>query len=697
MRDNETISLANVAVLVGADVENPDPLVSVLVGRIRRYGGKAAKVDKVNEGHVACISLGDTPVSRQVGGVPDVPDREQGYVLASTTAEDKPAIVLKGHDRLGLLWAISSFNQLVHRREGNAAVRCAQIEDYPVSPNRGYLHGNVGTFSERITAEQSALYNVSFKFNKPVYKHLAFDYNRLKMLFRSKKSKGLWRNLADQTELVQKNIRDAGRMLTPLGIEWYGGFHPVIGPIETKLNGSPEDIKVMLHYARQVTKAGGHFYIQLDDFRFPLHPYDKEHFETAAKADTHILTELLKGLQKDTPKARIMVCPPFYWGPTSPTAEWYGEPRDDHLFAMGELPQSIEFQWTGPKVKSNEVKKEHVEWIVARIKRKPVYWQNAWASPHYNFVHYATDPVRCWKDWYYEGFAADIDCQTYNATFPRDFVLLATIADYFWNPDGYDPEASAADAAKKLAGPDCYQALAELNRVLSAFDPYGYAVTPAAAKHVDELEARAKEAEELWQKAVAQSKAAEFYTPMGGAVTGARRYVTKLRSNPKLKDYVKEAEIVMADAVKEVKLDDKKDCFLSPYDFVGGLGPRHYANKCPRRLSVWIYGTNTTWKAASASFNAGPIPATSDYDLIISGQDDEAEAQCNIRISINSKVIHEGKSPFVRNGWSTHTFRIPAALLRHTNRLLVENTDPGYLGAAPWLMVNYAVVRPRAK
>jgi len=694
---DDVIPLASVAVTVGQDVVNADPLVEVLTERIRRYGGKTEVVDSLGEGPRACISLGDTPVSRQVKGTPEVPGKPQGYILHAGEVGGRPVVVLKGSDRQGMLWAISSFCQLVHRRDGETVARAAEVEDFPVGRNRGYLHGNVNTFSERVSAEQSALYNVAFKFNKPVYKHLAFDYNRLKMLFRSKRSKGLWRNLADQTEVVQRNIKDIGKLLTPLGIEWYGGFHPVIGPVDTKLNGSPEDIRVMLHYARQVAEAGGHFYMQLDDFRFPLHPYDKEQFGTAAKADVHILTELVKGLREDFPKTRIMVCPPFYWGPTSPSAAWYGEPRDDYLSAVGKLPGSIELQWTGPKVKSNVVKKEHVEWITERIKRKPVYWQNAWESPHPNFVHYATDPVRCWPEWYYEGFATDIDCMTYNSTFPGNFVLLATVADYFWNPKAYDPEASVAEAARKLAGPDCYETLVELNKILSAFDSFGFTVTPAAAKHADELEAKAEEAEKLWAKVETQSKAAAAYTPLGGVVFGARRYVTRLRSNPNLAKYVKEAEIIKADAVKEAKLDEKTDQFLTPFDFIGGYGPRPYANQCPKRVAVWIYGTNTTWKAASAQIKVSPIPATSDYDLIVSGQDDEAEKPCGIRVTWNKRTIYEGECPFKRQGWSTHTFRIPAAILGHENRLVIENTDPGYFGAAPWLMVNYAILRKAPK
>jgi hyaluronoglucosaminidase len=686
------IPLGNVAVLAGKDATQSEPLIKLLVDRITRYGGKATPADVPADEHQASISLGDTPVSRQVKGVPEVPNREQGYVLATGEANGKPVAVLKGHDRLGFLWAISSFNQLVHRRDGKPVARAATVQDFPAALNRGYLHGNIGGFSGQFTAEQSMLFNVSFKFNKPVYKHLSFNYYTLKELA-SLGSKLLWRDKNAQSDDCRRNIERIGQLLTPLGIQWYGGFHPVIGPVETKWHGSPEDIETLLYYGRQVAKAGGHFYVQLDDFRFPLHPYDQEHFKTAAKADAYILTELLKGLQKDFPKTRIMVCPPFYWGPTAPSDEWYGEPRDDYLLAMGQLPPAVEVQWTGPKVTSNVVLKEHVDWITERIKRKPVYWQNSWESPHPNSAHYVTDPVRSWPEWYYDGFVSDVDCQTYNGGPPGDMVLFATIADYFWNPKAYDAEASVAEAARKIAGPECYDTLVKLNQALSTFDPYGFVVSPAAARDVDKLEAKAAEAEQLWKEILAQSKAAGVYTALGAVADAASRYVKTLRSNPKLKEYVEQAETVREDAVKEAKLDEKTDQLLTPYDFVGGYGPRPYANRCPLRLSVWIYGTNTAWKAASARFRVEPFPSASKYELIVSGQDDEADNPCGIRIRVNGKTIYEGKCPFARLGWSTHTFAVPAEPLRHENTLVFENTAPGYHGGPPWFMVNYVVVR----
>ncbi len=93
-------------------------------------------------------------------------------------------------------------------------------------------------------------------------------------------------------------------------------------------------------------------------------------------------------------------------------------------------------------------------------------------------------------------------------------------------------------------------------------------------------------------------------------------------------------------------------------------------------------------------FRVDPFPPSSDYQLVISAQDDDAEAKCHIRISVNDVVVFEGENPFVRFGWSRHTFRIPAGSLKRTNALRIENVeDTGRSGGPPFFMLNYAVVR----
>lgn len=87
---DEFILMDNVAIIVGKDVENPGPLAGVMIDRIARYGGQAEIVAAPGAKHSAVISLGDTDIAKQVKDLPATPEKEQGYVLHSTTAASSP-------------------------------------------------------------------------------------------------------------------------------------------------------------------------------------------------------------------------------------------------------------------------------------------------------------------------------------------------------------------------------------------------------------------------------------------------------------------------------------------------------------------------------------------------------------------------------------------------------------------------------
>ena len=64
------------------------------------------------------------------------PQQPEGYLLFPSEKDGVPVIVLKGSDSLGILWAITAFNQLVGKQNGRAVVRKAMVFDYPDAPGR---------------------------------------------------------------------------------------------------------------------------------------------------------------------------------------------------------------------------------------------------------------------------------------------------------------------------------------------------------------------------------------------------------------------------------------------------------------------------------------------------------------------------------------------------------------------------------
>lgn len=115
---DEFYSLQSTGIVLGEDVVKPEPLVGLLVERIEGYGGSAKVVEPPAEGFATLISLGKTELWKNCGDAPDLPRREKGYIIHATKLSRRNVVFLKGFDRDGLLWAVASFNQLVHNRGG---------------------------------------------------------------------------------------------------------------------------------------------------------------------------------------------------------------------------------------------------------------------------------------------------------------------------------------------------------------------------------------------------------------------------------------------------------------------------------------------------------------------------------------------------------------------------------------------------
>ncbi|MCK5804133.1 MAG: VCBS repeat-containing protein [Lentisphaeria bacterium] len=680
---DEYIPIGGASLLVGPATDATGPHAQFLRARIRSVGGSLNLVDSLDKAGPVCVVLGNSPDCAALLVKHPVPTREQGYTLNTIVTGKRTLVVLRGHDRLGLLWAISTFSQLLHMREGKAVVRAADIRDYPVVQNRGFIAGNWA---------DGAYYSIAFKFNKPVFQ------NGLVPRGISRKERyTCWRKPIP--EILANDVKAMGELLTPFGIEWYAGFNPIVGKPEEKIHsGNDEDFQAAFRLSCLVAEAGGHLCLKYDDNRFPINPADKTRFGTAREADIYFVNRLFAAVRERYPTFKILFCPPFYWGPTS--AALYPEPRDDYLFALGKrLPKDVEIFWTGPSVKSGIMKPEYVQWITERLQRRPVFWQNAFGMPHSYGYHYATDPVATWRDWYYDGFYEQVDTYMLNSMMPNYCAANATASDYCWNPNSYDPEASIAQACSKLVGDDTYAVLIRLNQALGWFDKFGLRQTPAAARALPEMAKNLEAVNEVWSDVKTTNLAAvQRWTGMEGHVKQVNTFYRRLKRNPKLSAFAKPAAQSRQHAEREIGLNPKTDTFIAAVEFVGGMGPTVYGNRCEKRLATWIYGSQSANPRMEVRFEIDPFPAAGDYELIVSAQDDDAEKKCHIRIKLNDTVVFEGENPFVRLGWSRHTFRLPANQLKRQNKLLIENPEPtGRSGGPPFFMLNYMVLRKTAK
>ncbi len=606
-------------------------------------------------------------------------------------------IFLKAHDSQGLLWAISSLNQMIRIHNQKSQVRLVQIVDWPKTLQRGFLGGSgIGN-----KPEIAAHFMVAFKFN-------LVDFRG--EITKDKEHHDNWR--LPRSDIFYKRIKGIGERFKALGFQWYAGDRFLGYDQVPQINCSSEtDFNIIYkNFALPIAEAGGNLSVQFDDTRYPLHPDDKKKFGTAAKADHYFLTKLYEKLQKDYPDIRIAFCPPLYWGPVAPNP--HPESRDTYLNLIGTLPKAIDIYWTGPSVRSGKVLPEYVKWEVDRIKRKPLVFQNGIGIPHAYNYHYITDPVYKLNKWYYEGYLEDIRAYMLNGGDIDNSGVLVSIADWTWNPGKFDPEAVIKDSAMKLAGPESYQVLRKINSELSRFDPYLPDVSLKAVadssflyKVLDNLETLAEETEKI------NGKSIEFWTGIYQShISRVERLVKNIRQaslDPvvKLLAKKKNASINMYYAVKEAGFNPDTEIFLAPETFIGGGGPFVYGYvnekdniRVEDRSCVYICGAKTPISEMSAGFEIEHFPTSGNYQLIISAADDFLKEKCPIKLTVNGNILYEGPNPFSNKRWNVKKFKLPANMLKRNNILTISNTSPtANFDAPPAFLLNYAFLRELAK
>jgi len=711
------IPMAEVAIVVGKEVENPAPLVEVLIDRITRYGGKATVVSMPEAKYTAVVSLGDTAWARQLKALPAVPEREQGYILQVGAVSDKPLIVLKGHDRLGLLWAISSLTQLIHWRDGQIVARGATVVDYPYLARRGYNHGYAykmfisedqrgGLKGPNPEVDQLLKNNRQFlllcKFNSPVYITDAAwgDWQHPEW--------GYWRTPEKwDTGFKIPIIEQLGSNLTPLGITWYAGIRPHAGAPENKLCGNEETLQAMLWHARRAEAAGGHLEIQLDDCRFPLNPYDTEHYGTACKADTWVFTNLMARLKQDYPKARLLVCPPFYWGPNGNVPASYGESRDAYLAAIGEYWQpEIDVWWTGTAVSSVMATKSEVAWINVMIKRKPFFWQNSIiASPAVNWTHTGTTPVKSFCDHSGDGFLDSVGYYGLNSHMPK--IINAISADFAWNPKAYDPERSVREAASKMMSPEAWETLKRMDDALNClwsfysigrFSGVGPDEKKRAAMSLDWIEPLVAEgraaADDLGKRFPAATKnwGCSWHELFG---THQANLIDSVKKDPKLGVYRAVAE-QKAKAKAAGEFDsDHHDEFFGACQFTGGL-LTEYEDPLSRQKTTIHALADASRNGCSIKFNGN---AGKPCSILLNARLGDEPTQ--VVITINGRKVFEGDKPLHNRNWATLRFSLPGDWVKAGGNVMAvtvrdAGSEAGMLNKSSGdyrMMIQYAVIK----
>ena len=419
-----------------------DSIVRLLKKKLTRFGSKFQK--------------GGTKVEVAISPTAPV-DNPQGYSLDVA----KGNVSIKARDRLGALWGVVSLLQCVDR-DALSVCECS-ILDWPVCLRRG-----ANTYWETEILEYAL-------------------FNKMSMMDITMGSE--W----SIAPLDRERHRLTALHFIEFGIETRFTIRSVIMEPMVPLS-SPRTRKIHLSFARFFASLGVGAKFDFDDSRFPMHPLDLKNAGTAANLDAKYLTGIYRDIKKDYPDFCMMFCPPFYWGPDGGVN--YPEPREPYLKSLAaDLDPDIEVVWTGPRVKTGNIKPKSAAWITNLIGRKPVIISNGNSVGQHSHVSYGADPSVFKKSHCPEIFDLVAAFQMNMSAF-SGADGIGSCADWCWNPDAHDPLVAVRRTIEQVEGPGVSEALAAAIPDLTYLDKYTYGrpsveVLTEDQSHLDRLVALA--------------------------------------------------------------------------------------------------------------------------------------------------------------------------------------------------------------
>ena len=662
----ESFAAVSAARIETKGIAEDDPRVRLLKTKYRRYGIAFSDDAKF----VICIEVDSRTtifddlkdgrrfkeISKGRRYAEKRPEEFRDYMASEgyTLEVSETGAVIKAKTLQGALWGVVSLIQMTDREK--KAVRMAKIRDWPDVEKRGYLLTYWGPTAE---------YTLFQKMNSVTHQHHPCDCDTFEPL--------RWR--------LEEEM---GRQFHDFGLELFFGMSWMTHCPQVPMSDPralPYKVAVMKRYAKAHINA----YYPLDDMRFPMVASDQKKFGSAAAIDGKHQSAIYREVVKECPDWRMVVCPPFYWGPDG-RCNMYPEQRDDYLSQWSkDLDPGIDVYWTGPRVKSYGYEPRHGEWILRAYGRRPYLFQNGMG--YHNLLDYGIDGQE-WPRYYCAGMLDKVLKGYHINAAIANVSYITTLADALWNIGGYDADRAVRRGSQQLMGEKMYDILSAGYSDLAYFDKwkYGQCGEEVLEEDLADLERREANASRAWKQALAYAKeiGSSVYGSYGRGVEWARRVVARRREMGNVDDRYKALldEMRMA-AQNETHFDERGrgDVYFAPSKLSGGVvsvmyttHPNTPARKSDHpRITKIIRGRSEEMrlKTISGSFECASFPPDGDYLLCIS-----AIGKHNVRVKVNDHVVFEGVKAFgAYPRFAMQKFKIPSHVLSRTSTFVLENFD----------------------
>ncbi|MBM4038831.1 MAG: hypothetical protein FJ290_09980 [Planctomycetes bacterium] len=240
-----------------------------------------------------------------------------------------------------------------------------------------------------------------------------------------------WEPLPDAKK---KAYEEVVRACQKHGIEFCFATNPNLSSSRPLDYQSAKDLDALwAHYEWMAGLGVNWFSICLDDI--------SKGIDAAGQAKA--VNEILRRLRARNPKAQMVFCPTYYWGT--------GDDRAARAYLetlASDLHEDVYVFWTGPGVVTPAITRAAAQAYRDRVKHRLIVWDNYPVNDAQPTLHLG--PVSGRDPDLFEaadGYMANPLCPQNEA----NRIPLLTIADYAYNPWGYDPARSIGQAIAHLA------------------------------------------------------------------------------------------------------------------------------------------------------------------------------------------------------------------------------------------------------
>lgn len=291
---------------------------------------------------------------------------------------------------------------------------------------RGYIEGFYGTPWSHESRKSVMALMAKNRMNTVYYAPKDDSYHREK-----------WREKYPEAELARlKELVDASK-------RYYMDFYWCIAPGLSMKYSDEAEFNALLEKTKQLYSIGvTDFGLLLDDIDEDLEfEEDKALYGETVNAHIELINKYYSALKKIDSSARLTVCPTLY----------HGKGDEYYISKLGQnVSPLVSVFWTGRDICSRELTSLEALKFIEGTHHKPLYWDNYPVNDcsMYNEMHISPIINRdsdLWK--YSEGIISN--CMEYAEC---SKIPLITFADYLWNSENYDSQASWENAIKQVVG-----------------------------------------------------------------------------------------------------------------------------------------------------------------------------------------------------------------------------------------------------